>query len=251
MAYIGEGDQIRDRLYAHARTPDKKGKDFWNRAIVLTSKDANLTKAHARYLESRFITLSTEAKRAKLVNGTSPETIMLPEADISDMESFISQAEIILPLLGVNIFRKAKVVSSPLPPVSDDHGFDESDPIFEMRLNKDGVIAQAREIDGEFVVLAGSKARTGWSGVGHGYKQLKDELETNGIIALADDEKASVFKEDRVFGSPSAAAAIIAGRSANGRVEWKVSGSGLTYGEWQDRKLDESAASMGIQPGGD
>jgi hypothetical protein len=37
------------------------GKDFRDRAIVLTSKDANLTKAHACYLESKFISLATLA----------------------------------------------------------------------------------------------------------------------------------------------------------------------------------------------
>ncbi|HEV2065310.1 MAG TPA: GIY-YIG nuclease family protein [Thermomicrobiales bacterium] len=99
MVYIGEGDLVKTRLYAHAKPENQTGKDFWNRTIVFTSKDANLTKAHARYLESRFIDMAAQAKRAKLDNGTSPETLMLPEADISDMEDFISQAEIILPLL--------------------------------------------------------------------------------------------------------------------------------------------------------
>ena len=63
LAYIGEGDDVGKRLYQHARTEDQGGKDFWDRAIVFTSKDANLTKAHARYLESRFITLAQQARR--------------------------------------------------------------------------------------------------------------------------------------------------------------------------------------------
>src|SRR5690625_4186648 len=58
MAYIGEGDDVSKRLYQHARAEDQRGKDFWDRAIVLTSKDMNLTKAHARYLESHFLTLA-------------------------------------------------------------------------------------------------------------------------------------------------------------------------------------------------
>jgi hypothetical protein len=61
MVYIGEGDQIKTRLLAHAKPEAQHGKDFWNRAIVFTSKDANLTKAHTRYLESRFIALATQA----------------------------------------------------------------------------------------------------------------------------------------------------------------------------------------------
>lgn len=79
LAYIGEGDDVSKRLYQHARE-DQGGKDFWERAIVLTSKDANLTKAHARYLESRFITLAQQARRSRLTNGTAPIPLPLPEA---------------------------------------------------------------------------------------------------------------------------------------------------------------------------
>lgn len=65
MAYIGEGDDVSKRLYQHARFGDQNGKDFWDRAIVLTSKDANLTKAHARYLENPSITLALQAGPAR------------------------------------------------------------------------------------------------------------------------------------------------------------------------------------------
>lgn len=67
LAYIGEGDEVRTRLRQHARAEEQGGKDFRDRAIVLTSKDANLTKAHARYLESRLITLAQQARRSRLV----------------------------------------------------------------------------------------------------------------------------------------------------------------------------------------
>ncbi len=113
LAYIGEGDEVRTRLKQHARPEEQGGKDFWERAIVLTSKDANLTKAHARYLESRFITLAQQARRARLINGTAPPPLPLPEADVSDMEYFIAQAKIILPVLGVNILRSTAPPSAP------------------------------------------------------------------------------------------------------------------------------------------
>ena len=105
VAYIGEGDDVGNRLRQHARAEEQGGKDFWDRAIVLTSKDANLTKAHARYLESSFIALAQQARRSRLVNGTAPSPLPLPEADVSDMEYFIAQAKIILPVLGINILR--------------------------------------------------------------------------------------------------------------------------------------------------
>ncbi len=60
-----------------------------------------------RYLESRFILLARQAKRSRLIDGTAPAPLPLPEADISGMEYFIIQAKIVLPVLGVNILRSA------------------------------------------------------------------------------------------------------------------------------------------------
>jgi hypothetical protein len=49
------------------------------------------------------------------------------------------------------------------------------------------------------------------------------------------------FARDQVFASPSAAAAVVTGRQANGRVEWKIQGSGLSFGGWQDQGIDQAA----------
>ena len=66
-------------------------KDFWTRACIVTSKDLNLTKAHVRYLESRFVELTKAADRANIANGNEPAPKSLPESDVADMEFFISQ----------------------------------------------------------------------------------------------------------------------------------------------------------------
>ena len=243
IAYIGEGDDVSKRLYQHAKPEDQGGKDFWDRAIVLTSKDTNLTKAHARYLESRLITLAQQANRAVLVNGTAPSPLPLPEADISDMEYFISQAEIVLPVLGVNLLRSA--ISSQVAPVEHDGSslaatITRLSPTFELTLKKPGIAATAQEIDGEFTVFAGSTARRDWQGVNDGYKRLREKLEGDGTLALSADGKLRTFTRNQVFASPSAAAAVITGRSANGRVEWKVQGSGVSYGSWQSEGIDRA-----------
>jgi hypothetical protein len=242
MAYIGEADVIKDRLYQHARPEAQHGKDFWNRAIALTSKDQNLTKAHARYLESRFISMAAAAKRSRLANGTNPEFTLLPEADISDMDYFVSQAEIVLPLLGVNIFRKPKTITQTATPQPAEEYLTPGDEplVFEMVLKKYNVVARAQEVDGEFIVLAGSGARLGWAGVELGYGRLKSELESNGIIVVGPDGKSGVFTSDHAFSSPSAAAAVVAGHATNGRTAWKAEGGGLTYGAWQEKSLTEA-----------
>jgi hypothetical protein len=202
----------------------------------------NLTKAHARYLESRLISIAEQAKRVKLTNSTAPPVLTLPEADVSDMEYFIEQAKIVLPVLGVNMLRSA--ATSARPSIGVDAGTDPSkSPLFELRQKKDGLFARAREVDGEFTVLKGSLARSTWSGVESGYKALRLQLEDDGVIPLSSSGPRA-FSVDHVFDSPSAAAAVVLGRSANGRHEWKVTGSGTTYGSWQSSGVNETAFDL-------
>ncbi|MBN9756697.1 hypothetical protein Ae406Ps2_1507c [Pseudonocardia sp. Ae406_Ps2] len=234
LVYIGETDDVGERLKRHAQPQEKNGKDFWSRAVLLTSKDMNLTKAHVRYLESRLIEIALDAKRAKLVNGTQPaSTAMLPEADASDMEQFIEQVRIVLPVLGINVFRSLR----PVPARSTDRSDVRTDlpnaPLFQLRTKKDGVVASAREVDGEFTVLAGSRARAQWGPTRHGYQQLHGQLVDDGTLPLAAGGEWREFAHDTVFASPSAAAAVVLGRPANGRQDWRASDSGITYGDWQ------------------
>lgn len=241
LAYIGEGDDVSKRLYQHSRSEDQGGKDFWERAIVLTSKDANLTKAHARYLESRLITLAQQANRARLVNGTAPTPLPLPESDVSDMEYFIAQAKIALPVLGVNLLRSTVPSNALVDPIEQIHSGQPSiSPVFEMRLKKDDILAVAQEVDGEFTVLEGSLARLSWIGIEDGYRRLREKLEQDGTLVLSDNGKLMIFARNQVFASPSAASAIVSGRNSNGRVEWKLQSTGMTYGSWQNQGIEQN-----------
>ena len=51
------------------------------------------------------------------------------------------------------------------------------------------------------------------------------------------------FTRDTAFSSRSAAAAAVAGRSANGRVSWQIPDTGQTYGAWQDEQVAATQAS--------
>ncbi len=235
IAYVGEAENISKRLPQHSRNEDSGGKDFWNKAIVLTSKDNNLTKAHVRYLESRIIELAKQAERSALENSTAPPLPSLPEADVSDMEYFLMQLKIILPILNVNLLR-----SRTRSDKNQKESFTTSNalsPILELEIKKDKITAQAQEIDGEFTVFKGSHARRQWKGVGTNYIYLRERLEADGSIRIPQDG-AAVFERDVVFASPSAAAAVITGRNANGRKSWKDPLTNLTFGEWQDKGLD-------------
>ena len=65
VASIGEGDNVLKRLLRHNKN---EAKDFWERTVVIVSKDENLTKSHVRYLESRKMAAQ---KRISYANGTA------------------------------------------------------------------------------------------------------------------------------------------------------------------------------------
>lgn len=235
QVYIGESDDVATRLKSHNRPEDKGGKDFWERVCLVTSKDQNLTKAHVKFLESRLIVTATQGGSCVLLNGTAHEYAILPESDLSDMAFFIDQIRIMLPVLGFDFLRDQQKPTDQLQ-----QGASSAQPaaVFTMEVLRHGIAAEAREVDGEFVVLAGSRAREAWQSSYASYEALYLELRESG--ALAADESGNVlFTRNQVFSSPSAAAAVIAGRPANGRTSWREKHSGMSYGEWQSAQIEQ------------
>ncbi|WP_051530384.1 GIY-YIG nuclease family protein [Halomonas halodenitrificans] len=237
LVYIGESDDVGTRLKQHNRPEEKGGKDFWEKVCLVTSKDQNLTKAHVKYLESLLIQSAGQVGRCKLVNGTAHEYINLPESDRADMAFFMEQIRTVLPVLGFDFLRDRPMPSS--EPVAQEAPA-EASPRFSLELPRHGIRATGQEIDGEFYVFKGSQARGSWVGTERGYQSLYNQLCEDGML-VEGSNGTRVFNEDQSFSSPSAAAAVVSGRSANGRISWKAESSGMTYGEWQDRQVSEAA----------
>lgn len=238
--YIGESDDVAKRLKSHNRPEDAGGKDFWERVCLVTSKDQNLTKAHVKYLESLLIGIAGNLGRCELVNGTAHEYVSLPESDRADMAFFLEQIRTVLPVLGFDFLREltkpsAPAVTSMVAPVS-------RSPRFVLEVPRYRVSAQGQEIDGEFFVLKGSKARAEWVGTERGYQGLFKQLVDEGVL-VADGGEHLTFSDDYAFSSPSAAAAVVCGRAANGRTSWVVEGTGQTYAAWQDAQVGEIETS--------
>ncbi|MRG73929.1 DUF4357 domain-containing protein [Alphaproteobacteria bacterium HT1-32] len=243
--YIGESDNVAKRLTQHNKSEEKGGKDFWDRALIVTSKDQNLTKAHARFLESRLIGIANDVSRAKLQNGNAPEYGYLPEADVADMEFFIEQIRIVLPVLGLDFLRrKPRTSLQETPGVStgDDTRIStapqQTEVLYEIISKKHSIHAEASEIDGDFIVLSGSSVRNR----DHidvesrpRYWKLLTQLKEDGIIQEVQNEMR--FMQDYAFSSPSAAADLILGISANGRKTWKVKGTEKTYADYQEDQV--------------
>lgn len=246
LAYIGESDNVSGRLKQHAKpeqSAGRGGKDFWTRAVVLTSKDSNITKAHVRYLEARLIQLAQQAKRARLTNDTAPDqSSSLPESDRSDMEYYLEQAMIVLPVLGLDLFRSRQATLAAT--AKSEEGVAAS-PVFELvRSRIDGVKANAQEVDGEFIVFAGSTARSAWVGETKiTYRTLREQLERDGIIVPSPNGQTAVFTQDYAFSSPSAAASVILCQSANGRHKWMLPGQNVDYGTWQSHGVEDGGVA--------
>lgn len=244
QVYIGETDDAARRLAQHNKPEDKGGKDFWERVCVVSSKDANMTKGHIKYLESRLITLAKKADRCELLNGTAPEYGALPEADRSDMEFFLEQIKTLLPVLGFDFLRSPPNVSEA---TTQGLGLAVSrtvSPVFIGDVKRYGITARGQEIDGEFVVFKGSTARRAWEGVEVSYTKVFNDLVKRAILQPTSDGQLNEFVEDYAFSSPSAAAAVVAGRPANGRTHWIMDGSKKTYGEWQADLVTQATAVL-------
>jgi Domain of unknown function (DUF4357)/GIY-YIG catalytic domain len=231
--YIGETDDVASRLKSHNRGEDQGGKDFWEKVCIVTSKDFNLTKAHVKYLESKLIETANDARRCALENGNVPSYSALPEADIADMTFFLDQIRTVLPVLGFDFLRAQPTIST--PPFTASIASRQS-PVFAMEVKKFGVAAKAREVDGDFVVLRGSTAREQWTSDWTGYKGLYEQLVNDGVLSQA-QTGIRIFNSDYAFSSPSAAAAIVSGRPANGRQTWTSLEKDETYAHWQESQV--------------
>ena len=237
--YIGSGNSVAERIKQSALK-----RDFWETAITITTSDDDLSKGHAEFLEARLIELTSQAGRVMLDNGTQPDTSRrrLPEADVANMEQFLANLRIVLPVIGLDMLKpQPRAVTQTTRPV-EERTFGEVQ--FEIR-HRSGVQATAVEEDGEFIVLEGSEALVGTGYVQQSYGGLKQKLIADGVLipdqGVQDGSKLR-FAKPWGFNSPSAAAAIVLDRNSNGRTEWKVKDSRQTYHDWQQAQAEAEDA---------
>lgn len=234
--YVGEADELKSRIVSH-----NKEKDFWDRFVSVSSKDMNLTKAHVKYLEGRLLDFAHESGKTTVDNKTNPNFDKLPEADISDMESFLEEIRLALPVLGVDFFPTRKAVNKSSKKQLEAESVSGDDVYFVLKNSKAGIDARALEIDGQFVVLQGStgslKERPSF--LSSGIKAVRDRLLSSGTVEKINDNNFCL-KKDADFRSPSGAAVFLYGTSRNGRTDWIVEGRGVTYAEWKDREIAEA-----------
>ncbi len=204
QVYIGEGELILKRL-----NQQLNAKDFWNEAIVFISKDENLNKAHIKYLENRLHDIAKLANRYKLDNFVIPTQSSLSESDRAEMEEFIEYIKMLVNTLGHKVFDEKREFK---PKQKQD--------VFYIKAAR-GADGQGQPTSDGFVVFKGSKAAGSTvASMPLSFLTLRQKLLDEGVFI--DKVEFLEFLEDYIFSSPSTAASIVLGRSANGLIEWKL-----------------------------
>ncbi len=200
LVYIGEAENVLVRLNQHLSS-----KDFWNETVVFISKDENLNKAHIKYLENRLHDIGTKTNRYFIENNCIPTLSSISESDRAEMEEFIENIKLLVNTLGHKVFEdiREKISSKP------------RELLFVKAAR--GCDAIGEQTSEGFLVLKSSKiADSTTPSMADSLRKFRDDLIYNKVVV--NDE----FVDDFIFSSPSYAAAIVMGRSANGLLEWKT-----------------------------
>ena len=195
--YIGEAEDVYKRLLQHQE------RDFWNECLVFISKDDNLNKAHAKYLEYTLYRSATETGRFKVLNTNKPNLPSISESDQAVMSEFSQNLRLLVGTLGYRIFEnltRHRIQKSEFYYISAVRGAKASG-----ILTSEGMVVFKNSLIATSEVPSIPKAVE--------LKRLS--LQESGII------KDLQFSKDYLFSSPSFAAAVVMGRSANGLIEWK------------------------------
>jgi hypothetical protein len=219
--YIGEGDPFFNRVLSHHQS-----KEFWNVFIAFTTKDTSINKADIQYFESELVKIIKQNSNNDLDsdNKNNPLAPTLSWAQIDNNSQFVKEIIDCLPMVGYSIFKEKVATTSESPLV--------------LRLNSVGSDASAQLTSNGILVSKGSIARKELQESFRGsYLELREELITKGILVEESDKM--IFKDDFEFNSPSAAAAVILGRQANGLTNWKIEFSNVTLKEHQEKESEK------------
>ena len=217
VVYIGQagarknGEGILNRLQEHKRNPEK---DYWTEAIVFTTTNNSFGPTEISYLENRFCSLASEAKRYEVKNGNDPTPGNVTEEKESELEEFIDYAIVIMGTLGHKVFVPLIEVSTRENLIVEDN----SEKVFYLKrkIRKSGQVIEAKckQTNEGFVVLQGSHIEIIDSqSIPTRIKdaRLNSNVDSNGVL-----------QEDVLFNSPPYAAAFVIGGHVNGLTEWKT-----------------------------
>lgn len=213
--YIGEAEVLITRIKQH-----NTSKDFWNSVICFVSEKKNINKAHIKYLENYSCSQAKKINKCELENNTNPTQSSLTEQDQDFVMSFFDDLKLLIATLGFPIFEETKKDQSKTYICKGKSAY-----------------ATGEYTEDGFLVFKNSKSNLEESKTaGTWVTGMRKNLIEKGI--LKQDGSVLVFTEDYLFNSPSASAAVILARRANGWTEWKDKN-----GKTMDEKIRKNSSS--------
>lgn len=218
--YIGEAENIKDRLVQHIRdNQNDKEKYYWNTAVLFTGSDLN--KALIRYLENRLVEITRDSKRYKVLTKNTYKNTVLKESQKAAMEEFIENIKILINALGYKVLE---------PLLSKANTGLTSDISEEYHLSNASTSATGVVTSEGFVVYKGATiSSTVAKSLSAGAVRLRDSLILEGKV------KNWTTTEDILFSSSSTAASFVFGYSASGPQNWKTQ-DGTTLKQIEENK---------------
>jgi len=214
--YIGQagirknGEGVLYRLNEHRRNPDK---DYWNEAVVFTTSNNSFGPTEISYLENRFVNMAKDANRFDIKNGNEPNIGHLTEEKESELEEHIENAKILMGVFGYKIFEPLVSKAIQQSPAIVENEENETLKILYLKRPTKNDDAKGIQTTEGFVVLKGSIiAASSQSSLDDKIKKMRED---SSIV------EKSVVQKDILFGSPSAAAAFVAGSPTSGPTYWK------------------------------
>lgn len=213
LLYVGEAEECKVRL-----KQQNKAKDFWSVALAIVSKTKYFTKTHIKYLEWYCYSCANQVGRYRIENTTMPNQPFVSESVKADLLDNFETIKILVSTLGFPIFDDLKT-----PDKKDILICKGKDAHAEGEYTEDGLLV----FKGSTCNIKESKTAGSWV-VGMRQRLIKDSI-------LKQEGNIYRFQSEHIFNSPSAAAATVLARSANGWIEWKYK-NGKTLNEVKRRK---------------
>ncbi|WP_162930872.1 GIY-YIG nuclease family protein [Lactococcus allomyrinae] len=99
--YIGQASDLQRRIKQH-----DKGKDFWKKAVLITTKDDSLNRSAIDYIEHELIEKSRKSGTLHSENKQAGNKSKVSRFDKVRYDNFIENALLLLELIGVKVFIK-------------------------------------------------------------------------------------------------------------------------------------------------
>lgn len=223
--YIGEAENIKDRLVQHIRDNQAgKEKYYWNTAVLFTGRDLN--KALIRYLEYRLVEIARASNRYKVLTKNTYKNTVMKESQVSAMEEFIENIKILINALGYKVLEP--VASKPAAGAA-------ADASEEYYLSQGNASATGVVTSEGFVVYKGASIN----------EKISEKSVSPGMVKLREKHIAEKHvvdnktTEDILFNSSSAAAVFVLGYSVSGPATWKTK-DGRTLKEIETSSTDQN-----------